>query len=86
MADLLVSSSTDGSIRLWDISSGMMILSDEIYIIALHIRFSLMSIIGQQIYGYKFAAQALFYDNLRDILFCGTNEGVLASAKVCCSN
>eukprot|EP01114_Cavostelium_apophysatum_P016602 TRINITY_DN4762_c2_g1_i2.p1 TRINITY_DN4762_c2_g1~~TRINITY_DN4762_c2_g1_i2.p1 ORF type:complete len:949 (-),score=249.84 TRINITY_DN4762_c2_g1_i2:33-2459(-) len=56
--DILISSSTDNSIRLWDFNT------------------------GQQLYGFKFFAQALFYDELRDTLFCGTNEGVVASAKI----
>lgn len=57
-ADVLVTSSSDQTVRVWNIEN------------------------GKELCGYKFYAQCLLYDDVRDILFLATNEGTFAIAKV----
>eukprot|EP01116_Phalansterium_solitarium_P024478 TRINITY_DN8999_c0_g1_i1.p1 TRINITY_DN8999_c0_g1~~TRINITY_DN8999_c0_g1_i1.p1 ORF type:complete len:904 (+),score=354.75 TRINITY_DN8999_c0_g1_i1:125-2836(+) len=57
-SDLLVSSSADGTVRVWDLDT------------------------GRELSGYKFFAQCLYYDQVRDVLFCGSNDGSFAIAKL----
>jgi WD40 repeat protein len=37
---------------------------------------------GKELCGYKFSANCLVYDEIRDLLICATNEGFYSIAKV----
>eukprot|EP01117_Protostelium_nocturnum_P016104 TRINITY_DN6317_c2_g1_i1.p1 TRINITY_DN6317_c2_g1~~TRINITY_DN6317_c2_g1_i1.p1 ORF type:complete len:910 (+),score=277.51 TRINITY_DN6317_c2_g1_i1:151-2880(+) len=57
-SDVLVSASSDTSVRLWNVEN------------------------GQQIDAYELASQTMIYDELRDILFIGHNDGSFSISKV----